>query len=61
MKLNNIEDLFCMHSIQVQFYQSVTIIVIYNFYILYGCEIWGFGDISIKEKVYIDFLKYFYT
>ena len=23
----------------------------------YGCEIWGFGDISCIEKVHTDFLK----
>ena len=26
--------------------------------LLYGCEIWGFGDLSFIEKVHIDFLKY---
>lgn len=24
----------------------------------YGCEVWGFGDLSILEKVHTDFLKY---
>ena len=26
--------------------------------LLYGCEIWGFGDLSSVEKVNTDFMKY---
>ena len=25
---------------------------------MYGCEVWGFGDLSAIEKVHTDFMKY---
>ena len=40
-------------DVQLQLYDSVVLPVL-----LYGCEIWGFENLAIIEKVYLQFLKY---
>ena len=40
-------------DVQLQLFDSVVLPVL-----LYGCEIWGFENLAIIEKVHLQFLKY---
>ena len=51
--LKNIRLKQLLIDVQLQLFDSVVLPIL-----LYGCEIWGFANFAIIEKVHLQFLKY---
>ena len=51
--LKKARDLLLPIDLQIELFQKTIKPIL-----LYGCEVWGFGDLSVIERVQLKFLKY---